>query len=286
MTQSSNVSLLPIEYCSLSRASQLLKCETSDLIHWGIIGAIDLGVNVRSLSGDLILDGSKNKEINSIEMKGGMGGLLLNKYIGVYAKFIQEYSDDFENYNIDESTIGYSLKNKVYRVSACVSGLWKLPFSVVKNFEYLKTTQTSRLYPLEPSIEGEGGSNLFRLDKRLIVSIDKLWIIKRDLMLLHQYISGKKKIKSIFNDDTLSVKAKSEEQDDKYKNRTTAKQSDMIKVLMELNFGAYCKLAKSNQELYNKLEQTFASKGIKYSMPDINTFNDWMGRGKIKLLKS
>lgn len=36
--------LLPLEYCKLDRAAKLLGCEVEDILHWGIIGAINLCV--------------------------------------------------------------------------------------------------------------------------------------------------------------------------------------------------------------------------------------------------
>src|SRR5476649_1110270 len=42
MEQNQNMLLPALEYCSLARASCLLGCEESDLLHWAEIGAIEL----------------------------------------------------------------------------------------------------------------------------------------------------------------------------------------------------------------------------------------------------
>lgn len=36
--------LLPLEYCTLARASRLLECEVEDLVHWALIGAVKLSL--------------------------------------------------------------------------------------------------------------------------------------------------------------------------------------------------------------------------------------------------
>lgn len=53
--------LLPLEYCRLERAANMLKCEAEDIIHWGVIGAIELGI---------LIPRTKPKEVALIVEKG------------------------------------------------------------------------------------------------------------------------------------------------------------------------------------------------------------------------
>ncbi|MGM1332328.1 hypothetical protein ACS0TW_41875, partial [Klebsiella michiganensis] len=45
--------LPPLEYCSISRAKKLLKCEIEDLLHWHDIGAINLCIKMGKTNGTL-----------------------------------------------------------------------------------------------------------------------------------------------------------------------------------------------------------------------------------------
>lgn len=40
--------LAPLDYCSISRAANILNCEESDILHWCYTGKINLGINLRS----------------------------------------------------------------------------------------------------------------------------------------------------------------------------------------------------------------------------------------------
>lgn len=41
--------LLPLEYCTLARASRLLECEVEDLVHWALIGAVKLCLKLEEI---------------------------------------------------------------------------------------------------------------------------------------------------------------------------------------------------------------------------------------------
>lgn len=47
--------LLPLEYCRITRAAQLLNCEVNDILHWGAVGAIRLSVMLDNAPAIMVL---------------------------------------------------------------------------------------------------------------------------------------------------------------------------------------------------------------------------------------
>ncbi|SFX31371.1 hypothetical protein [Pantoea ananatis] len=53
--------IAPLEFCSLSRAARLLKCEIEDLLHWHDVGAITLCLRLPDIKGKLITETDNQK---------------------------------------------------------------------------------------------------------------------------------------------------------------------------------------------------------------------------------
>ncbi|OCG08037.1 hypothetical protein A9G13_07520 [Gilliamella sp. wkB178] len=73
--------LPPLEYCSVERATRLLGCEVSDLIHWHEIGAIRLYVNIiDEVDAQLVYMGDANKNTIDTKETSFIGELLEKNY--------------------------------------------------------------------------------------------------------------------------------------------------------------------------------------------------------------
>lgn len=56
----STIKIPPMEYFKLDRAASILQCDTDDLLHYGVIGAIPLCIMMRGFSSTLAFIGGKD----------------------------------------------------------------------------------------------------------------------------------------------------------------------------------------------------------------------------------
>lgn len=101
---------IPIpEYCTLSKASQLIGCDVSDLIHFGEIGAIKIciSLNYEALA-DLSVLPSDEQSVSYEDDEGWVGGF--------YSRFMTKEDPEIDS-NKDSGW---------YNFTATISGLWEI----------------------------------------------------------------------------------------------------------------------------------------------------------------
>lgn len=214
--------LLPLEYCRIERAAQLLNCEVDDILHWGAIGAIELGVYVDMMRADLHFEGVNCQQEDSFDhlvgrLRASRKSLPTTHTIGAYGIFSP----------IDDM---HKDGGASFVIEGIADGIWRVPEyalqSMTRGEVYalclmdsagrplgLWTTTSSMLLPMG-GVEDE--VNVFlnpRLEATANVSGDDLWIAGACLQKLHHSITTGEPLPNIYNDAELAQRAR--EQDKK-----------------------------------------------------------------------
>jgi hypothetical protein len=108
--------LLPLEYCRIDRAARLLGCEVEDIIHWGVIGAIDLGYKLTNMRGGLIVDDEQFTNSPDVKEWFSSGDFFAHKQLSMYASF----AVDMEN----SLAVKGAADSSAFSFSGEASGIW------------------------------------------------------------------------------------------------------------------------------------------------------------------
>ncbi len=122
--------ILPIEFCSIHRAAEILKCRIDDLLHLGEIGAIELCVLLNGLPSSLMLRGfPRVKEFDKRKVLEK-----LHSIIGTSNEFIVfDVKNTFTKFEIEKEVIGtfrhpQGHGERIALLSGRAVGLWALTY--------------------------------------------------------------------------------------------------------------------------------------------------------------
>lgn len=245
----------PIEFCTLERATNLLKCEIDDFIHWYNTGAINLFIELNGVAGTYNLTRMEEikpehervnfassiteqlgRDINEQEVELISNDILknggLNK-VGSLSSIKQEPL--FRG--IDETDPYLNIINhksiKSYSVKGDAVGIWGISIHYLHNINEDAPLIIRELRPCNVSDSNKPDGHL-RLDKNhTITSPNKqLLILRRDIELLHNHAVSGEPIPSFLNGNK---KREKDLEDNEIPNFNRLRLGEFIKLLIDLN---------------------------------------------------
>ncbi len=280
--------LLPLEYCTLERASRLLDCEVQDLLHWGSIGAIKLCLN--GAGSGLLLDIEKvDKAKSTEEIADFIRAIYEDSYdltrISLYSSFDQSFSSEYFHDDLVKMTA-----QDVCDVPVYFEGFWAIdPFYILDISDVLAELGSLggidneiKIFSPLPDENGWTYRGIIHTPNDTRVSDPKLndiYIIRPDLERLYKAIHGGGVLDNIYNNTELAQKNREQELKTLPENkfRVTAKQSDMIKTLILIH-PKLEGLVNNAIGLMTELEKLCSKKGVKIPFSDAKTIRDWLSK--------
>lgn len=189
--------LLPLEYCRITRAAQLLNCEVNDILHWGAVGAIRLSVMLDNAPAIMVL----SDEDGLIEDNAKYDDMMET----LFSQLTQ--SPNQELLLSKYSRIQPRQGSHTDLVFTYASGLWSLQASVIQKLEQTDTAidiadeaflpLSSTNNSIEPSaVLSKHIDNLAMYwegcisEPEFILVPEQLWITKEDLDVLYKHIQS------------------------------------------------------------------------------------------------
>ena len=125
----SSIKIPPMEYFTLDRAASILQCDTDDLLHYGVIGAIPLCLMMRGFPSALIFVGGKDiqDQIEFYNEHKGNSSFLFREN-----NYISEFNSMFTEHDAYKTDGGFIL------FRGLAHGLWCLGHSEIESLLYSK----------------------------------------------------------------------------------------------------------------------------------------------------
>lgn len=273
--------IAPLEFCSLLRATRLLKCEIEDLLHWHDIGAITLCLRLSQIKGKLITETHNNKD--DIFKLYNENFITLNELARVqklWSYHSKLFSIKKENTERLESKV--VIKNDIakYETPAFASGIWSMTsrnlLDLLNNDE---KHYESIIEVFSPSSKIK--SCLFYSDNQecMDISISNIFITKKHIEKIYSHaISG--------NEMPLIDGAKRFDDDNKNEKTIISPQkeklSEFIKFLIKTNptisKNILSTTANNRHKLFREYMETLRKKGIEvdYDIPSSPTLERYL----------
>lgn len=189
--------LLPLEYCRITRAAQLLNCEVNDILHWGAVGAIRLSVMLDNAPAIMVL----SDEDGLIEDNAKYDDMMET----LFSQLTQ--SPNQELLLSKYSRIQPRQGSHTDVVFTYASGLWSLQTSVIQKLEQTDTAidianeaflpLSSTNNSIEPSAASSNHIDNLAMywegcisEPEFILVPEQLWITKDDLDVLYKHIQS------------------------------------------------------------------------------------------------
>lgn len=125
----STIKIPPMEYFKLDRAASILQCDTDDLLHYGVIGAIPLCVMMRGFPSALIFVGGKDIQ-DPIEFYNEHKGN--SSFLFRENNYISEFNSVLTEYDVYKTDGGFIL------FKGLAHGLWCLGHGEIESLLYSK----------------------------------------------------------------------------------------------------------------------------------------------------
>lgn len=201
--------LIPLEYCSLERASRLLGCEVEDILHWASIGAIKIYAQFKDSpysDGDIVHVGEiyldydllTEQEYKTYDIEHE--GILYKKKIpigerGPIHECNNVLSVDSEQFYLGSGMILYDLTEGLIDRDVTLWGFWEIDISSISNMLLLGGNRECDPWNLRATyIAGEGGGEqslgleLYGVNFGDISS--RLRIIRDDILKMKMHINN------------------------------------------------------------------------------------------------
>ena len=258
----------PIEYCRLNRAIQLIGCEKEDIIHWAVIGAIELGIKFDNYTCNLeceIINRFKHEKNDSLEKT-----IVIereNKALELLGALERTHSLSkhslFSTFKYDNPPIlvHSSGGDCNLQVKGMANGIWKVSRLILQKLENYNEWSMKRemlVHPLQAQLDMSLYIKL-RIDT---ISIDDLWIVRSDLIKIHNHIISGYEMPSINNDQALAEKYSEQERTSKNSKKSIVQQErhaiareEVLKAAIYClkNFPVQCE--KSNREWAKTIDE-------------------------------
>ncbi|HHL3837538.1 TPA: hypothetical protein ACQ7GP_005247 [Klebsiella pneumoniae] len=124
-----SIKIPPMEYFTLDRAASILQCDTDDLLHYGVIGAIPLCVMMRGFPSALIFVGGKDIQ-DPIEFYNEHKGN--SSFLFRENNYISEFNSVLTEYDVYKTDGGFIL------FRGLAHGLWCLGHGEIESLLYSK----------------------------------------------------------------------------------------------------------------------------------------------------
>ncbi|EKO3405064.1 hypothetical protein N6C02_003341 [Vibrio fluvialis] len=277
--------LLPLEYCSIERASRMLRVEVEDIYHWCEIGAINLAVKLDDCICEALIHWKSNlnqhdknlvAEIDKID-EGVNFSSSMGFVIGI-GPYNIEHLQELSGLSIcDMLAQGISLSYQ-----AIADGFWF--------FNERKFAGESSLYPIDEMIVEPGEQEFTGATVRLIsVDSDHIenkthYILRRDIEKLYRAIYSDEALPNRYNSEDIRQQLKEQEvQEGKQrKPRTERAQSDMIKALLACLPDLNEELESNPSLAPNIMDSYLIRKELKPLNLGENNYRNWIAKAQYK----
>ena len=285
--------LPPLEYCRIQRAAELLRCEVDDIVHWGVVGAIELGVLIpRTKSKKVALVVEKGLwPINSYSLEEELSSIGSSprkdeghwENNGVSWLFSIEPSDTHSIHNGGGADSFTGVACGVFAVADGVlidiesqgyySGdLWIFPADTGEDIDQAKVSGLVMA-------DKDTSSPMEECEQVTLKSQD-LWITRSQMEKLHHHMVAGTPFPNIYNEPELGERVREQRriaEREQAEPRMTNKQARMIKALILLN-PELKQFVDAPHSLLKSLTEQCASAGIACPVSDGKTLADWLDR--------
>ena len=128
----SSIKIPPMEYFTLDRAASILQCDTDDLLHYGVIGAIPLCVMMRYFCSALVFVGGKDIQ-DPIEFYNEHKVNL--SFLFRDSNYVSHFNSTLTEHDAYKTDSGFIL------FRGLANGLWCLGHSEIESLLYSKKTR-------------------------------------------------------------------------------------------------------------------------------------------------
>lgn len=137
----STIKIPPMEYFKLDRAASILQCDTDDLLHYGVIGAIPLCIMMRGFSSTLAFIGGKDIKdpIEFYHERKGNSSFLFRE--GNYISHFNSLLTEYDVYRTDSGIILFN---------GMAHGLWCVGYSEIESLLYYGEAKLTDATPFRP----------------------------------------------------------------------------------------------------------------------------------------
>ena len=206
--------LLPLEYCRIDRAARLLNCEVEDILHWGAIGSIRIGV--------FLIDTSAELRLRQGDFKGQdeLVNQLRESDFGSFSE--KAFTGKYGHVRLEEECDLVSTWRSFYSIRCRASGMWQIPRDgVLKLYLYgvFETKMTPDnchwmlLYTTNlTSKNGPFSMLLINEKEKISFNINDLFVLGADVIALYNSITNNKALPNIYNNAELALEAKHEKE--------------------------------------------------------------------------
>lgn len=273
--------IAPLEFCSLSRAISLLKCEIEDLFHWHDVGSITLCLRLSETKGKLITEiHNKKDDVFKLYNENIMTLNELARVKKLWSHHSKLFSIKKENMERLEPKV--VVKNDItkYEIPAFAAGIWSITsrnlLDLLNNTEKHYESITAIISPSSQIM-----SCLFHPDNQecMDVSISNIFITKKYIEKIHSHaISG--------NEMPLIDGAKNFDDDNKNEKTIISphkeKLSEFIKFLIKTNptisKNILSTTANNRHKLFREYIENLRRKGIEvdYDIPSSPTLERYL----------
>ena len=136
-----SIKIPPMEYFTLDRAASILQCDTDDLLHYGVIGAIPLCIMMRGFSSTLAFIGGKDIKdpIEFYHEHKGNSSFLFRE--GNYISHFNSLLTEYDVYRTDSGIILFN---------GMAHGLWCVGYSEIESLLYYGEAKLTDATPFRP----------------------------------------------------------------------------------------------------------------------------------------
>ncbi|HCT9372857.1 TPA: hypothetical protein OUC12_000890 [Klebsiella quasipneumoniae] len=137
----SSIKIPPMEYFTLDRAASILQCDTDDLLHYGVIGAIPLCIMMRGFSSTLAFIVGKDIQdpIEFYHEHKGNSSFLFRE--GNYISHFNSLLTEYDVYRTDSGIILFK---------GMAHGLWCVGYSEIESLLYYGEAKLTDATPFRP----------------------------------------------------------------------------------------------------------------------------------------
>lgn len=277
--------LLPLEYCRIDRAAQMLGSEVEDLLHWQEVGAISLFTKLDNVEGKLFVMEFKfdSKEDLDLYLESCLyGSDEIVFFNNGYSRFdIDHFPSETSKPYVQQGEsifLGHAPLDELV-IPGYMSGLWQLMTISIKeifNCEH-------QFLELEGSFLGpdaEQPIGVFISIPTIEIMKGDLWITRPDIEKLYESITTGEPLPNIYNNNELAQRAKEKNKTAQRTRapRTSHPQSEMIRALLLLHQDITEEQLATPHKLHGVLTEIFKTTNGKAIMPDVhpNTFERWL----------
>lgn len=266
--------LLPLEYCTVSRAAKMLDCEVDDFYHWAEIGAITLNVMLPDLIEGIVLI-----DKNETELAGALSAAFDGVFFGYsYISFRGQIAP----LEYDPNTLSLNM--------SFIGGLWEIEAGELEGCLVAGKDNFSTRY-LFSATDLRKDKFYVSLDDEIIIQLDRLIITRKQIEKLYAAITTGEPLPNRFNSTEIANEFREREKDlnsNPKQDRLTPGKAKAVTALTELALrlaGEDADLMNNPHKLHRRINELMlehkANKDGGYSLGISDTaYRDLIGAGR------